>query len=246
LDASHRLVFRVPSTRPLGRASWFRGCVVVCVAENASRVTEVRAAFPSAQRFELECSELVDDEIGEVCAIVEEGRMPLGALRLDWCRRLSDPALSRLVAPPPSPLREVVLLGCSGLQGRGVETLAAASPLLSHLDLGYCQGLDDGCLFALARHCPALEYLSMAYCALIGDDGVGALSACTRLTALDLACCSLVSDKAVVALGGALRDLRSVDLTACKLVTDLGAQALASGCPRLTSVRLTCSPCALG
>jgi hypothetical protein len=154
----------------------------------------------------------------------------LRTLRLAGC---SDGVTGAGVAALATPLVELDVSECVGIDSAGVASVAAACPALRSLNLAGCRALDEEglCQVAALRR---LTRLNVARCGSAVQDGslLALCSSLTRLTALNLGSAAALTPAALGALG-ALRNLAEVDLTCCAGLG--GDSAVGAALPAVTA-----------
>ena len=158
----------------------------------------------------------------------------LESLRLKACYKLSNAALTGLMAHVGGGLHELVLSFNSQLNAEGVTAIAKHCPRLTTLRLEDCQNLPPDALTPL-RALTRLETLSLGGLFLLNDETIVALTgACSdTLTTLSLRACQLISPDAIVTIARTCTNLRDLDLEGVELITDAAAAELADGLPAL-------------
>ena len=140
----------------------------------------------------------------------------LTTLNLDRCGFTCPPqAFYNMVAKCPN-IKRLCLAGCICVGDETLDEMAAALRALRHLDLDCCSEVTNAGLASLGRWCNDIDTLNLRKCTEIGDEGMGHLAKCPKLTALDISYCTKIE------IGG--------------------LKALAVGCPHITGIRINGCP----
>ena len=143
-------------------------------------------------------------EVGRCCTL-------LTSLNLNGVSIRTDKHLLPLATGCPS-LTALNLGYCDALTLRGVQTLAAGSSLVS-IDLYSCAQVDDAWLAALAATSPRLTAVNLGYCDCITLVGISRLGeGCPELGSLGLAGCVQVCDEWLPTIVGSCARLRKLEL----------------------------------
>ncbi|KNC50232.1 uncharacterized protein AMSG_06385 [Thecamonas trahens ATCC 50062] len=117
----------------------------------------------------------------------------------------------------------------------GVAAIAAVSPRLEKLDLGWSE-VDDAALDALAHGCPHLSMLRLRCCEEVTSPALTALvAAAQELVVLDLARMSAVTDEVLASIAPSCTRL---DVSWANEVTDVGVAALVQRCQGMRIISL--------
>jgi len=73
----------------------------------------------------------------------------------------------------------------------------------------------------------------------LDDEGLKALSGCSRLSSLKIGICMRISDEGLIHIGKSCPELRDIDLYRSGAISDEGVIKIAQGCPMLESINLS-------
>nr|GMD92406.1 F-box protein [Ipomoea batatas] len=183
---------------------------------------------------------LLDPVLGETIARSSHGLPNLGILSLRGACRLSDSALTSLVASAPL-LQSINLGQCSLLTHSCIEIISnSLGGLLKELHINECHSIDAMCTIPALKKLKCLEVLSVAGIQTVGDQFVCEIvKECGKnLKELDLADCEKLTDYSMKVIGDGCANLLSLNISNLQRLTDVGIQFLANGCRSIQRLNL--------
>ncbi|XP_057955895.1 F-box/LRR-repeat protein 3-like isoform X2 [Malania oleifera] len=258
---------------------------------NGMDITDTAAASiaeaKNLEKLSLGRCKLVSD-IGIGCVAV--GCRKLRVVCLRWCLRVTDlgvaliamkckeiraldlsylPITSKCLQPilQLQHLKDLVLVGCLGIDDNGLATLKHGCNSLEKLNIANCQNITHVGLSPLTRGTACLHQLSLAYGSVVTADlgkcpqnfselqSVkldGCLVTCSGMMTIGNWCASLkelsvskclgVTDEGLSPVVRKHKELRKLDITCCRKITHVSIDSLTSLCSFLTSLRMeSCS-----
>ncbi|KAH7944603.1 hypothetical protein HPB52_021818 [Rhipicephalus sanguineus] len=181
-----------------------------------------------------------DDDLADVVSLGAAllSRARLVALR---CSSVSDRGLESLLAASPR-VSSLELFGCNELTDAGLW--AALRPTVTSLTLADCINVADETLAAVAQLLPALRELNLqAYHvtdASLAHLGGGGLG--SQLVVLRLRSCWELTNQGLVQLVQAVPQLRELSLSGCTKISDDGVELLAENMRQLRVLDLSWCP----
>ncbi|XP_077526816.1 F-box/LRR-repeat protein 16 [Haemaphysalis longicornis] len=213
--------------------------VLRCRELRRESVEARRSLFESLERRGLDALYLVgasDEDLADVTTLGANlvGRARLVALR---CSSVSDRGLETLLAAAPR-ASALELFGCNELTDAGLW--AALRPTVTSLTLADCINVADETLAAVAQLLPALRELNLqAY--HVTDASLSHLGG-PQLAVLRLRSCWELSNQGLVQLVQAVPQLRELSLSGCTKIGDDGVELLAENLRQLRSLDLSWCP----
>ncbi|KAK8757362.1 uncharacterized protein LOC144101268 [Amblyomma americanum] len=184
-----------------------------------------------------------DEDLADVVSLGSGllGRARLVALR---CSSVSDRGLESLLAAAPR-LSALELFGCNELTDAGLW--AALRPTVTSLTLADCINVADETLAAVAQLLPALRELNLqAYhvtdASLAHLGGSGQHQQPSQLAVLRLRSCWELTNQGLVQLVQAVPQLRELSLSGCTKISDDGVELLAENLRQLRVLDLSWCP----
>ncbi|GMN23499.1 hypothetical protein TIFTF001_000140 [Ficus carica] len=185
----------------------------------------------------------------------------LRSIRLDGC--LVTCSGIKAIGNWNSSLVELSFSKCSGLTDECLVFLAQRHKELKKLDITCCRKITCASIDGVTKSCTSLTFLKMESCSLvpkeaflfigqrcslleeldvtdneIDDEGLKAISRCSKLRSLKLGICLNITDNGLVHVGNGCPKLKELDLYRCSGITDTGVGAIARGCPSLEMINI--------
>ncbi|KAH6765719.1 RNI-like superfamily protein [Perilla frutescens var. hirtella] len=185
----------------------------------------------------------------------------LQIIKLDGCR--VSFALLKSIADDCENLKELSCFKCNGVTDEGLSYIARKHKQLRKLDITCCQEITDASINIITNSCSYLTSLRMENCSMVSkeafvlignrcqsledvdfteteidDEGLEAISRCSKLKSLKLGLCVHITDHGLSRVGGHCQNLRDLDLYRCMAITDVGIAAIAYGCPLLEMINM--------
>ncbi|CAI9107096.1 OLC1v1006382C1 [Oldenlandia corymbosa var. corymbosa] len=258
---------------------------------NATELTDLAAAAiaeaKNLEKLSLARCKLISD-IGIGCIAV--GCKKLMSVCLKWCLRVSDlgvglvamkckeirsldlsylPITEKCLSPvlQLEHLKELILVGCIGIDDDGLLTLRQGCRTLENLNLSSMQNVSHIGLHSLTTGMECLNHLNISYSSVITADlakclgnsrglqcikldgcqvtyaGIKAIAEyCTSLKELSLSKCIGVTDEGLSFITEKHQGLTKLDITCCRKITYASLDSITSSCTSLTSLRMeSCS-----
>ncbi|XP_047954986.1 F-box/LRR-repeat protein 3-like [Salvia hispanica] len=183
----------------------------------------------------------------------------LQTIKLDGCH--VPFALMKGIADCCASLEELSFFKCNGVGDEALSCIARKHRLLRKLDITCCQEITEASIDTITNSCPHLTSLKMENCSMvskeafvligtrcqsledadfteteINDEGLEAISRCSKLKNLKLGLCRNVTDNGLSYVGSRCQNLTHLDLYRCMEITDIGISAIANGCPLLEMI----------
>ncbi|KDO23146.1 hypothetical protein SPRG_09954 [Saprolegnia parasitica CBS 223.65] len=216
----------------LGSSTLVELCLDRLAIELASAPTSVDTTALPSELFGALLRRLVAHEVltVELFALLGES-LPLGTrVDLSDCANVNEGWLQALAPSIAASLTHIDLTRCAGVETLGREPLVA----LRVAKLSHCKNLSPLALHPLSN-ATRLTVLHLAGCALLRNESLGHLWACTQLNELDLSQCTSISDTGLFVLPSSLRRL---NLNHCSGISDRGVLAVVTGLVSLFSLNL--------
>ncbi|XP_027090907.1 F-box/LRR-repeat protein 3 isoform X2 [Coffea arabica] len=258
---------------------------------NATELTDLAAAAiaeaKNLEKLSLARCKLISD-IGIGCIAV--GCKKLKSVCLKWCLRVSDFGVGLIAMKcrdirsldlsylpitekclPPilqlQQLKELVLVGCSGIDDEGLVTLNQGYKPLEMLNISIIQNVSHIGLYSLTNGMKHLSHLSLAYGFDVTVDlakclhnfpglqcikldgcqvscaGMKAIAdCCVSLKEISLCKCIGVTDEGLSSIMEKHNGLKNLDITCCRKITHASLDIITSSCNSLISLKMeSCS-----
>ncbi|EXB78511.1 hypothetical protein L484_011134 [Morus notabilis] len=185
----------------------------------------------------------------------------LRSIRLDGC--LVTCSGINAIGNWNASLVELSFSKCSGLTDECLIFLAQRHKELKKLNITCCRKIACASIDGMTNSCTSLTSLKMESCSLIpknafvligqrcrlleeldvtdneiDNEGLKAISRCSKLRSLKLGICLNITDDGLVHVGNGCSKLKELDLYRCSGVSDMGIGAIARGCTALEMINI--------
>ncbi|KAG9151164.1 hypothetical protein Leryth_002733 [Lithospermum erythrorhizon] len=262
---------------------------------NATELTDLAAAAiavaKNLEKLSLARCKLISD-MGIGCIAV--GCKKLRVVCLKWCLRIGDLGINLIalkckeiqvldlsflqITEKCLPyilklqhLKELILMGCPGIDDEGLITLEQGCKSLEILDIANCQNISHVGLSSLTNGSDHLRQLSLSYghrvtmdlakslqhfpylrsikldgCQVTSSGMKSISECCTSLEELSLCKCAGVTDEGLSAIVQKQNGLQKLDITCCHKITFAAIDNLTKTCYAITSLRMESCSLVLG
>ncbi|XP_030506291.1 F-box/LRR-repeat protein 3 isoform X2 [Cannabis sativa] len=157
-------------------------------------------------------------------------------LSFSKCSGLTDECLCFL-AERHKELRKLDITCCRKITIASIEGITKSCTSLTSLRMESCSLVSKEAFVLIGQHCQMLEDLDVTDNEM-DDEGLKAISRCSRLQSLKLGICLNMTDEGLIHVGRGCSKLKELDLYRCAGVTDRGIEAIGHGCPALEMINI--------
>ncbi|KAH7543680.1 hypothetical protein FEM48_Zijuj02G0210900 [Ziziphus jujuba var. spinosa] len=178
------------------------------------------------------------------CSVTCSGMRAIGnwnssliELSLCKCTGVTDECLSFLVQSHKE-LRKLDITCCRKITCASIDSITSSCTSLTSLKMESCSMVSKDAFVLIGQRCQLLEELDVTDNE-IDDEGLKAISRCSRLCSLKLGICINTTDDGLTMLGVAVQSSKSLIYTGMSPgISDTGIAAIAQGCPALEIINI--------